>query len=1342
MDVLDAFIRRHAEKAIGAPSVIKRNELIELLAQRKLLVAPQLNVAEITRGFERVSAIGREWPCTVRGTAIPRDETVELLDAIEADRRSILVKGKPGTGKTCVLLGLADEIESAIRDQRQAWSLLFIKGDQFTHASSNTDLASMGFPGDIAIACAQLARSRKVIVILDSLDVLSLHKDQGALALFLGLIRRLESIDNVIVVAACREFDLRYDPELKSKKWGQTIEINALAWQEVVAPLLTKLGIDPRGLSETTRTLLCVPQNLRLFADIGDTHDNHSLTSESELIDAYLREVVEKNPRLGEPALSAMYELAARLLADRELRIARSRSGIPEALLRDLFSSGVLTEGRSGTLEFPHQTLLDALVVRRALSSGMSLKDFILDQPPFLFIRPAVRTFLLHLRLDSSRAFGRGLRGALAEPRIARHIKRLLIETYAEMVPVDDDGTLIRAISRDNPGLFLHFLRLTKPKQWFPLLKSKWFTKPPIAATSTEEHGAFISSLSAWINDYPDEVIALWTDAVKHATEETRASLLWLGYELRKLRHWETPGVRALLDALMILINEDNEHGFFGKAISLYVSATDRGDDLLWAWVTLGLKDKSHSDFDLDDKLRCGNHEFHKKTFFRNRMKDSTALLELALSKLNRWTRSELGDFPGGSLASGMLHHTSWGKRHEPSHWRDRQPLGVLFDALENALIHHARSESPWWQQRESDFRNTADVSLRYLLIQAYKSNVRANLAGIEAQLIDVELFRYSSLDWELGDLMRTVYPDLPPTIAERNQEMILNLYDSEDFDNGIPVWATENIHEYLRWIPPMFRTPVTQELLDLHAGRFGTAIPQVEVRQSFDLFRPPLTRAEMLSLSDSALLRYLQQADRNESIWRSRTGERIRDDLDGIASIFTEAAAYNPTRFLKFFWSIPEQPYKREYQISIVSGLSDHVRYRIGDRSPPDDWQLPEDAPSIDHLIKQILTLLERLWRWGEEHHGMTRALEVCCSRAPNSEDPMRAVFLLFKLRRSHDPIEERVRINAHRQKEIEPDDLAFDAMNTQRGIGAQSAMRLALKLYNEGLRPPELLVGLLRLYARDDVASVRVSILRLLPYLTRRNHNLGWRLFDDSIRDASPVLWSFAEEQLYHQYHRHYENVAPYLDMMSEVDDVRVHAARGRLTCLATLSGHIEQRALLTLASTSKNEGVARGITQVLAANIEKPEHTSFCDEGLRVVLGRPQLSVKCWQEVEQAFSESSANSASVELALSLLRHPILSQEGHELRGVLDWLEQVSIIDVRAALDVSEAVVDALDRMPGRHQLWGTEALFTTLGRILREAEENPDANFTNRAVTLQDRLLSLDIHQAEEFINILGR
>ena len=220
LPVLESFLNAHQSKLQATTLTIRREDVIQHLEQKGIVKARRYGEAEILEQFQEASRIGRDWQRTIGGRRIERAELTELIRLIEDGADTVLVADRPGSGKTCLLLDLADCIE---KDPR--FSLLFIKGDRFAKLKTEGDLKGAGLPEDIVGFCGRLSELRRIVVIIDSLDVLSMNRDHGTLGIFLRLLDRLNPMQNVTVVAACRSFDLQYDPLLRDREWKHKVHV-------------------------------------------------------------------------------------------------------------------------------------------------------------------------------------------------------------------------------------------------------------------------------------------------------------------------------------------------------------------------------------------------------------------------------------------------------------------------------------------------------------------------------------------------------------------------------------------------------------------------------------------------------------------------------------------------------------------------------------------------------------------------------------------------------------------------------------------------------------------------------------------------------------------------------------------------------------------------------------------------------------------------------------------------------------------------------------------------------------------------------------------------------------
>jgi ATPase family associated with various cellular activities (AAA) len=751
--------------------IITREDVLGELARHELSPTPKRSEAEILEAFKIASHIGRNWLRTIDGKPIPRAELSQLIELIKQGSRTILLVDRPGSGKTCLLLDLADEIEKS----GSSWGLLFIKGDWFVRADSEKDLVAQGLPEDIVGQCARLAGFRQVVIILDSLDVLSLSRQHSALKVFLGLMDRLEKINNVTVVAACRSFDLQYDPLLKGRSWQNTIDLKPLDFKSVVKPFLQAWGVNLSNISPELQTLLQLPQNLRLYEKLAKIAPLLHPTSTYELYNSFIEEVVAKNPLLGDKTLVALENMADYLMQQRSQSCSKEVFKGSEEIVRHLISQEVLWEKSPGVLAFSHQTLADCFLVRASLANNTTLTQFILARPQLPFIRPAVRVFFFYLRARQPDTFRKQVWQVLSNDKVAYHIKRLICESFAEISPVDEDWRLLYKIFQNYPDLFRRLLGRAEVDAWFDIFKRYWLKEVQTLQNREDWLRQFCWKLGVWVNRYPAEVIALWKEAIATPWLDRENLIGIICSGLDNFKAWDTKGIRELLE--MLVEHSEREQDSLGRPISQWVQATNSGDDLLWKYITMNVLPESVSRRDLRNKLRCESYRFYQDNFLTERLSQSDVLLTSVLDNIERWSVESAFEYEKNKLRERFLWNTSWELKHNRQYVHPVDDLSTLFDNLESALKHRARQNDTWWQANEPHLQVTQEQAIRYCIIQAYKENIEANILGIEAQLQDKELFCCSELGYELGELMQIAYPYILRQASSEDPERFLLLF-------------------------------------------------------------------------------------------------------------------------------------------------------------------------------------------------------------------------------------------------------------------------------------------------------------------------------------------------------------------------------------------------------------------------------------------------------------------------------------------------------------------------------------------------------------------------------------
>lgn len=272
---------------------LTKADLTDLLNQAGSMLTPSVDVMEVRASFQSTSAIGRTWRRDIGNERIPNPLVNNILAAIAAKQRSILLTGLPGSGKTCVMLALQDELERLAQTRSD-----FCCHCSFNHAKVRrlchcTRPPAQGLSEQWVGKVARMAEDAHVVVVIDSLDVLSIAREHRVLLYFLAQIDQLLLIPNVTVTTACRDFDRHYDRRIAQRTWDKEFKCQPLDWETEITPLLDKLGIDASVTDAATRELICNPRELALYVELAQQGGSFNVVTSQTLAQRYLVTVVQ-----------------------------------------------------------------------------------------------------------------------------------------------------------------------------------------------------------------------------------------------------------------------------------------------------------------------------------------------------------------------------------------------------------------------------------------------------------------------------------------------------------------------------------------------------------------------------------------------------------------------------------------------------------------------------------------------------------------------------------------------------------------------------------------------------------------------------------------------------------------------------------------------------------------------------------------------------------------------------------------------------------------------------------------------------------------------------------------
>lgn len=613
---------------------LNKEELTEILERAGSILTSNVDTTKALTTFTSTSAIGRSWRREIAGHKINSPVVSQILDAIDTGKRSILLTGLPGSGKTCVMLEIQEALEQ--REQTQGEIIpLFIQAREFANAATTQERHAQGLPEQWVEQAARIADYSHLIIVIDSLDVLSIAREHSVLTYFLTQIDRLLLIPRVTVITACRDFDRHYDRRIAERRWDFELACQPLDWAAQVKPLLTSLQIDTETIDKATRELIENPRELSLFVELAQIEGSFNVVTSQILAQRYIDNIIQKDHLLGDSAIQAIESMADEMLRTRSLSIPPQRLDTTQAVKRLLLSQNILRETQDRDLIFGHQTLLDVLVISGAVRRGATLNWFIQSLPAVPFVRPSIRSFIAQLSVGDRSTFRKQLRAVLSS-NAAFHLRRLVAESFAEQIPQDADWPLIRDMYYQHREIFQVIYRQANSVEWhyywLKYLYPIWLDEQDASALRTH-----VYRVSQWLNDDTRGVIQFWQEALLLDWLDNEEIAYRIETYLSDIQVESLPLIVSLVEQLLSLPRV--EHGFLGQIVARCVDANAIDDTYLWSYIAGEITDEDLHHYNFNNKLHCKPNDFHSNNdkFLSSRMSQSSYLLNTAVQSIEQW---------------------------------------------------------------------------------------------------------------------------------------------------------------------------------------------------------------------------------------------------------------------------------------------------------------------------------------------------------------------------------------------------------------------------------------------------------------------------------------------------------------------------------------------------------------------------------------------------------------------------------------------------------------------------------------------------------------------------------
>ncbi|MGR2855283.1 ATP-binding protein [Erwinia sp. 1181_3] len=1308
---------------------LTKDDLRAIVQQVGSTLVPPMNIADIRHSFSSTSAIGRSWRRDIAGHRISNSTLDDLLAAIDARKRSILLTGLPGSGKTCVMLALQEALEERMAIHSDIVPL-FIQSREFAELATSEDRQAQGMPEQWVEKTARLADETHVIVVIDSLDVLSIARDHRVLKYFLAQIDRLLLIPNLTVVTACRDFDRQYDRRIAERQWGCELKCQPLDWDSEIAPLLDTLGITAVTIDTVTRELIRNPRELALFVELAQRDGSFNVVTSHALAQRYLDTIVRANDELGNAAIQSIEAIASEMLRLRSLAVPHQRFNASQDIQRKLCSLNVLQETQDGKLTFGHQTLLDVLVISGAVRNGVTLNEFISSLPPVPFVRPSIRSFVAQLAMGERREFRKQLRAVLMG-NAGFHIRRLVAESFAEQIPQDEDWPLLRDLRVKYRDVFQVIYVLASAIEWHHFWRQHLI--PQLKANRDSEGlASHVHRIAQWKNEDTKGVLSFWMEVLSLDWFDGHGISEQLGMHLSEIKPENMIWGISLLERLVAIPR--TEYSSLGRAIANYVAAGVAEDILLWHYIADGVSDDDVRQFSFDNKLRCQPHEFGDKNenLLRQRMEQSSTLLDLAVESIEYWSHIRESRYSESckNYRYGFLSETSYEAKYHQRNNSHEENMNILLAAVEAGVIYNSERNTDWWKKNRERLCFNQEGALHYFGVLACTVSPEINIDLIGSMLCEREILKFN-ISYALGKLIHVSFNLLAFPVQDKVMATILTVR-SEFADNESCAWKLTTQAEIIIPIPCYLRSPEVQAVVNAYERKTGFLTRVPDICSHGGLVRCPFSFEIFLDTSDSGILALLAHYDGySGNDWNFMDGEQQ------VGMQLQEAASRSPSRFLGFLCSnwidIPIR--FRDY---LINGVVLFLTYRYGNLRPSEGW-LPVEEANATILASQILDELERHPMQWRQSRASAKALEACAHVIQDVQEADRLVFLAIGFAAFYE------------ENPITSDSVALIniGINMAKGHVVEALMILATNLCEQDCAFPELLSPALYRFASHEHPAIRALILRRLPYLQSKFFVLGWGLFNLAMQEADE-LWKNSEECLYYAYHNHFEIVEPLLARLRIEGRGKDLETWGRISALAAFTQQIEFNEFIQSLNDLDNPDAWRGAATVWThvENIKK--HREQCFSGISSGLNAKAIhSIEVAGQMAKIFhNKIDAIFVPIDLierCFSVFKNSSKSEnKNRQLFSFHEWLNAISQQDPEQALDACEIYLHYISH--GKLHLYDyKDNLSQLMTRLFAEAEEREESDsgaMLQRVVVVQDKLLSLGVNSIADWLKAAER
>jgi hypothetical protein len=479
-------------------------------------------------------------PFGAGGSAISRAETGKLVNLLVKQERPrvVLLTGVAGSGKSGVIREFIERLVDlgiahlALRiDQHLGCTSPRLLGKAITDRDESPVVTLKGLSPD------QLS-----VLIVDQVDAVSEVSGRNGVVkqTILSLVDNVRSFAGMMLIIACRTFDLESDQRLKALKEAHGVEhvdVQLLTWEDDVKSLLLSKSIAVDQFTEQQRELLRLPLNLTIFLETFDG-SRPAFASRNDLF----ARLLERKGRSIRTDRSISWELVFPLSKLAEWMSERQRLDAPEDILSgfggalDILSSEGLIVRSRGHVNFFHESFFDYIYARTFAARQQSLGSMLMESEQHLFRRTQVRQILETLRQIDVRRYLQELRAVVHSGSVRYHIKVAVAQWLGSLSdPLNEERDVILpldTVAGPFPPL-VRYAFFASPGWFDSLFQDGWVFSNLIGADQ-ERTESILWWLSNIAGQRPSEIAELLDSWWGGVPERGSRLLDWFGFVKRQ----------------------------------------------------------------------------------------------------------------------------------------------------------------------------------------------------------------------------------------------------------------------------------------------------------------------------------------------------------------------------------------------------------------------------------------------------------------------------------------------------------------------------------------------------------------------------------------------------------------------------------------------------------------------------------------------------------------------------------------------------------------------------------------------------------------------------------------